>query len=870
MKNNRLNVGMQRWLLACAVLCAATAAEAAAVLPGGPADQLVDYGENVTFSVPVNERGAGLQWLKDGEPLRDYRNISGAQSPILTLIGVSHADAAGYSLVVSNVTGVVTSSVATLTVKSLVVFKDDFETGGLTNWTAFSSKGELSVSPLENHTPGGVNSALLNASLQKMYHNLGAELGGRVSATFWIHERRDGQGRAYGELRGYTGEGHRTYVPRGGLQQAFGIGRYDSKFGTNTGTLAGEVANLRKYQGWVLRGTNAGWFNLDAPGAPERSDGWHKFEIRRSADGHTVSFYVDGILGRTITGVAHIFLDCVAIGSVGSGTGVGAALFDDVRVEAYPRQFNWQGKDTAGKGLFDWMKVRETGTNAAVNEATQVRTALQTAGGSVSDRLGDWQTEGGAIYARDLRGYVEYVVTAPTDDAYRIEVEGREQNYRLPLVELPLVISVDGESLGRFQLGYGPKSNGVVRCFTPYLRAGPHTVRVYWDNDRTRCSLRVEAVRLQAVAGVDLNGNGFKDWVENRLFAQCGLDVAPAVSATSPAFIEGKGQYLSMMRLSAGLDKGVNQLLAVQPGPGNRWYANVPLSVTGPTAFEVSYQNGGLTETREIVWQETNLLEATNTVIRKGDALLLNALPAGVTEGGVRVVVAGVTNYESDVSLPVVHVFNEEGTFTVRGTFLPTGANGSIEVKVVGAKLEPAVATWVNKRRYWDCTNLPPAVVLDGDPRLKMARFPLPAALGEGARQISLINDEAEPRVVAARLGRNGPILASAVVEGFRLAGSGETYLRQLGTYPDGSELIEAAFIQSPVLPEVTVELRVLVSGVTFDDGTVTRVLTAKDFDSLGISRVRFVRAAGVKTSVCHATKVYQDGVLIGWPSNPQ
>ena len=61
--------------------------------------------------------------------------------------------------------------------------------------------------------------------------------------------------------------------------------------------------------------------------------------------------------------------------------------------------------------------------------------------------------------------------------------------------------------------------------------------------------------------------------------------------------------------------------------------------------------------------------------------------------------------------------------------------------------------------------------------------------------------------------------------------------------------------------------LNVIVSGVTFEDGTVTKTLAPADFDELGICRVRFVRGAGVATSVCHTTKAFQDGVLIGWPS---
>ena len=447
-------------------------------------------------------------------------------------------------------------------------------------------------------------------------------------------------------------------------------------------------------------------------------------------------------------------------------------------------------------------------------------------------------------------------------------MEGREQNFKYPAVDLPLVVSIDGETLGRFILNYSSQSSGVVRCFTPFLRAGAHKVRVYWDNVAAQCSLRVDAVRLQSVTGSDLNANGFKDWMENRLYSQCGIDATPPTSFVSPVCLEGRGQYLSMMSLAAG-NQAMLTPIPVQRGAGRRWYADVPLNPSAGTQVEISYQNGGLVETREIFWQETNLLEANNMTVRKGDSLLLTAVPAGITAGEVRITVVGVTNYVTDVSTPVAHRFGQAGTFTVRGRYVPTGAVRAITVKVVEASLDPLVATWVDKRRLLDCTNLPPSVVVDADPRLKMGTF-YPKILGTNGRQISLLSDEAEPRAIVARLGRKGPILASSAVEGFRLSGSAETYLRQLAVYPDGSQLIEAAFILSPVVPQVSVELRVLVSGVTFDDGTVTKVLTSADFDALGMCRVRFLRAAGVVTSVCHATKVYQNGVLVGWPSNPK
>jgi len=122
-----------------------------------------------------------------------------------------------------------------------------------------------------------------------------------------------------------------------------------------------------------------------------------------------------------------------------------------------------------------------------------------------------------------------------------------------------------------------------------------------------------------------------------------------------------------------------------------------------------------------------------------------------------------------------------------------------------------------------------------------------------------------EPRYILERLGINGPVLASAKVEGFRSSGAAETYLRLLGTNSDGSQLVETALVVRPVPPGLTVQANVIVSGVTFEDGTVTKILTPTDFDGLGICRLRFIRAAGVKTSVCHTYHFYDKDTLISW-----
>ena len=829
-----------------------------------PSNLEVDYGANAMFKVVV-KGGASYQWRKDGVDLADYGNVAGAQSSILKLVGVAQEDAGDYSVVVSNSAGAVISSTASLAISSEVIFSDDFESG-MDKWGALGNGRGLGISKARTVSSKGNQSAMVSSSGDKIYRNLGVEVIGKMRATFWIYDDGNYKVRRFAELRGYTGKGHMTYVSPGGLKQVLAVGCYiDQSTLTNTGSLKSEVADPTKYQGRVVSGKSAGWFNLDAPNGPVRSVGWHKFEIVRDAKGTTVQFFVDGVLGRTVTEVEHVPVDCVTLGSIGKGAVVEQSFFDDVTIEAFPKKYNWKAKDSAGKGLFDWMQMRETGVDAVVTDIKEIKTVASANGASAVRVLGRWEVDGSGLAALDRRGTVEFSLAVPENDAYRIEIEGREKARKMPRIELPLIVWVDGEYLGRYNLSYGSETNGVVQCFTPFLNAGKHTVRISWDNVESYCSLYLQSVRIQSLSAPDINKNGLKDWVENRVLAQSGWDVAITNSRVSPVCIEGRGQYLSMMAVSAG-NGGTTTDLPVMQGAGYRWYANVPLSPESATSLNVSYQNGVLTESTSIKWDVTDLLKATDTTIRKGDALLFSVVPDNAGEGVATIEISGVTNYQTAISHPVVHRFDEAGVFTVIGK--AGQSSRSISVKVVDASFDGGpLAAWVGRRRYCGFTNLPPEAVVEHDPRIsfvKIGKIEFQPTL-QGV-QYRLSVDAAEERHVVARLGANGPILGNLTINGFRLATPLDTYLRQVETFEDGSQAIDGGFVMSPVLPNVKVDVQVLVSGITFEDGTLSHQITTADFDNLGTSKLRFIRSAGVKTSVCHAAKAYQDGVLIGWP----
>lgn len=483
----------------------------------------------------------------------------------------------------------------------------------------------------------------------------------------------------------------------------------------------------------------------------------------------------------------------------------------------------------------------------------------------------------------------------PTADIYQIEVEGTTHNLFDVDPGFYLLMSIDGESLGRTLLDAGPGRIGKVQVFTPWLNAGAHRVRLFWDNARKGRSLQVNAVRLQALQGPDADHNGVKDWVENKLKTENGIETgghasptplthksalavlhSAILSRTSPACLEGRGGFLSMMRITAP-----GQRIVPQHGAGKRWYANVPLSETQNTTVEVSFQKGGFRQSAQIIWEPIDPLHAEDLTIRQGDALLFavgsaslrttgaepeaSAAQSGEPENAhVRIEIAGQLQFVGPLSKRVPHRFDQAGTFTVTATYSDTqGAvqKRSITVKVVAGSFEGSPVAWTRRERAWDCPQIPSDAAIDYDPRIT---FSEEAALLKGGQRFRLKIDAGEDRWVLARLDRGGPIFAATTIRGIDIDGVSESGAYYGKQYDDGSRMVETAVAQSRVFSDVHVELNIIVGGVMFDDGTLVKTLRPEDFDPTGLAVLNFLMPPGVQTSNCHVMRAYQNGTYLG------
>jgi hypothetical protein len=92
-------------------------ATAGAAIYIAPTNVTVNASSNATFSVKAfGGSPPSYQWLQNGNPMSDAGNVSGSTTSTLSISNVFAADAASYSVVVSNIYSVTTSAAATLTV----------------------------------------------------------------------------------------------------------------------------------------------------------------------------------------------------------------------------------------------------------------------------------------------------------------------------------------------------------------------------------------------------------------------------------------------------------------------------------------------------------------------------------------------------------------------------------------------------------------------------------------------------------------------------------------------------------------------------------------------------------------------------------
>lgn len=520
--------------------------------------------------------------------------------------------------------------------------------------------------------------------------------------------------------------------------------------------------------------------------------------------------------------------------------------------------------DTNGDGVSDFLAIRIFRIDPLVSYFTGGVTPHTVVSGSAGTAVaGTWSsTPEGYLRATVRNGVVEYTLPVTTSGTYVLVFEVEQYNALTAQDRFDLSLEINGHAAGR-QTVTAPKGTSAAVVFvTPWLESGDHQFTLHWHNLRANTFLAIRQVGLVEMGGYDTDESGVADWIEYRQ-ANALTHSEIESSPISPVCFEGYSGYRDSLLVDSTAAEP-EEIITIRKGPRELWYANVPLDSDGlPTDIILRDEFVAMISTQVVTWTETNLLPEREDPlqIRKGDALRLSAHPDGETNGTVEINIVGVTNYLTTAEMPVPHVFAEAGEFTVDVLWSHDGtsSNSTTMVEVIHAAFPGNPACVIGRVREWACPQLPidnVDLVRDIQTYVEQA----PAAEGGSLLTLGILTDQA--RYIVARLGEEGLILDSAEIIGFN-ADNG-SYWTIVGTYPDGSRIVEVQLSLGNVPPDLVVELEIFAGGVLFENGTKNLTLTEADFDERGVAVYRFIQAPESMTSVCHTTRFYESDAYIG------
>jgi plastocyanin len=310
----------------------------------------------------------------------------------------------------------------------------------------------------------------------------------------------------------------------------------------------------------------------------------------------------------------------------------------------------------------------------------------------------------------------------------------------------------------------------------------------------------------------------------------------------------------------------------ILPSAGARWYANLPLNDWGLTTASVAFQNQALVQTINTMWVPYNLLEhdGETLTVRVGDSLRFTAWQPNSWFGSFALSIAG-QQIATDQMEPLVHTFNEAGTYTVSGTFsewFGGSQSGEVTINVIGGTFpEESPACLVGRTREWSFEGMPSNMVYEVDHSVEMEFRSCEAGITNQSSLVTKVALKATKtngeHIMLARLYEGGPILASTKLSTFWVQNAVDGYFWTVERFDD-SELWEVESIAKNLPDTVDLQIKVFVAGVTFDDYTLERWITNADYDELGEYKFRLFHPNDSQHSTCHTFKLYQNGQFIG------
>lgn len=522
--------------------------------------------------------------------------------------------------------------------------------------------------------------------------------------------------------------------------------------------------------------------------------------------------------------------------------------------------------DSDSDGVSDYVECKMAFSNATAADFSGSSETASVSGRSATADSGSWAVEGDGIYALERNGWLEYSLPIAAKGTYMLTVSGTQHVQGASIKTFELELYIDGVSAGFRTLSAAYGATGKVEFFLPELSAGTHSARIQWSNVNAGTSLKVLSLSVVAMSGPDADANGVADWLDSRAASMSSVSV-PAASKTSPLCVEGSNsRYVEQTSVSGFYTPDGEEPVAPVPfkGPDGTWFADIPLAPYAPTALTFSFQDNLASVSKETTWIPTDLVAENGSTIkvRVGDSLLLKAGEGSA--GTVSFEIAGVQAAPAEGKAVLPYKFETQGEFDVSGsatTAAGESVSGAVKVKVVSASFScDPVACTLQTQRQLKSQSLPEEAVLSCDRHLSVWE----SQVSTSVRDLSLYISQPQDAIMVARLSAGGPVLARCSVASISYSTSKEDgSFRVVETYSDGSSLIEGRVALSDVPADIKVVVKVATSGVTFDDGTITRTLTAADFDANGVARFYFLSSANARTSICHSFSLYQGATLI-------